>query len=69
VLWPAPGEADALVAELARFGFTLAESRGLAARGEPQPVAIASLRGALRKALDPQGVMAFGERWESGGAG
>ena len=36
-------------------------------RREPQPVAIASLRRALRGALDPRGVMAFGERWESGG--
>ena len=68
ILWPEPEEADALVVELARRGFTLTESRGLPVRREPQPVAIASLRGALRKALDPQGVMAFGERWESGGA-
>lgn len=66
MLWPGPGEAAALVAELAPLGFVLAEARGVVLEREEAPVAIASLRASLRRALDPAGVLALGERWEAG---
>jgi glycolate oxidase FAD binding subunit len=69
LLWPAPDEAGALVAELASHGFTLTEARAVpASRGTP-PAAIAALRGSLRSALDPAHVLAFGERWQAGFSG
>jgi glycolate oxidase FAD binding subunit len=66
LLWPAPEEAAGLVAELAQHGFVLVESRGVAVARERPAAAIAALRAALRKGLDPAGVLAFGERWASG---
>jgi hypothetical protein len=66
MLWPEPGEGAALVAELASLGFVLAEARGVVLEREAPPVAIATLRGSLRRALDPAGVLALGERWEAG---
>lgn len=67
LLWPEPGEAAALVTELAARGFTLTEARGVTLERDAPPVAIAALRAALRRALDPAGVMALGARWETGG--
>ncbi len=66
VLWPEPGEAAALVVELAALGFALTEARGVVIEREAPPVAIATLRAALRRALDPAGTMALGGRWEAG---
>jgi glycolate oxidase FAD binding subunit len=66
LLWPGAEDPAALVAELARRGFRLTESRALALPHATPAPAIASLRQALRHALDPAGTMAFGERWERG---
>ncbi|MCC6348866.1 MAG: FAD-binding oxidoreductase [Candidatus Eisenbacteria bacterium] len=66
LLWPGPAEAEALVAELAGRGFTLAEARGVALERPAPAVAIAALRASLRRSLDPAGVMALGGRWERG---
>ena len=67
LLWPEPGEAAALVAELAPLGFALTEARGVALERTAPPAAIAALRAALRRALDPGGTLALGPRWEAGG--
>lgn len=66
LLWPAAGEAESLVTELAALGFTLAGARAAGTGPAGPPVAVAALRKALRRALDPGGVMAFGDRWERG---
>lgn len=66
LLWPEPAEAAALVAELVRRGFALTEARGVTIERDASPVAVASLRAALRRALDPSGTLALGARWERG---
>lgn len=67
-LWPEPGDAASLVGELTTRGFRLVEARALTLPRERPPAPLAALRGALRKALDPAGTMAYGERWERGSA-
>ncbi|MFM7231554.1 MAG: FAD-binding oxidoreductase [bacterium] len=57
-VWPEPGEAAALVTELAGHGFTLLESRGVTVPEPAVAPAIAELRTRLRAALDPSGVFA-----------
>jgi len=66
LLWPEPEEAPALVGELARRGFRLTEASSMSLAPEKPAAAIASLRAALRRALDPGSVLAFGEQWERG---
>lgn len=66
MLWPGPGEAGALVAELAARGFTLADARGVALERDAPAVTVASLRAALRRAFDPTGTLALGAGWEAG---
>ena len=65
-VWPAPEEAGALVRELAALGFALIDARGIEVEAPAPPRSIAALRGRVRAALDPHGVLAYGERWARG---
>jgi len=64
LLWPAPDEAAALVAELAGLGFVPVEARGLDLPPAKPPATVSALRSALRQALDPAATMALGDWWE-----
>jgi hypothetical protein len=66
LLWPEPGEAVALVAELASHGFTLLEARSLPVEPPLPPASVLGLRARLSAALDPTGAMAYGARWRGG---
>jgi glycolate oxidase FAD binding subunit len=57
-VFPTNGEAEALIHEAARHGFTLIDARGVAVPAAAEPPAIALLRKRLRAALDPHGVFA-----------
>jgi hypothetical protein len=59
-VWPAADEAAALVKELAGRGFGLLDARGSSAPEARQQAAEASVRRALRSALDPVGAFALG---------
>lgn len=66
-LFPAEGGAPPLVALGAEHGFALIGARGIeAARALPPEHATLALRRRIRAALDPAGVMAWGDRWASG---
>src|SRR6516225_6041077 len=61
-LWPAAEETAGLVKELAGRGFAQLEARGVDATSGGSD-AVAALRTALRRQLDPRSSLALGERW------
>ena len=67
-LWPAADEAAGIVKELAGRGFALLDSRGVEASLPGQPAAVAGLRTALRRQLDPRSSLALGESWSRSAA-
>jgi glycolate oxidase FAD binding subunit len=60
-VWPAEDRAAELVRALGKRGFILIESRGLRADASSTPPAVVALRGSIRRALDPLGVLALGD--------
>ncbi len=70
-LFPAAGQAQALVDSLAAAGFTLIAAEGAGDLAAPLPAqeAVLALRRRIREALDPARTLALGGRWETGGTG
>jgi len=68
-LWPGADEAPALARELDGLGFALLETRGVPAIDGRSPLSVATLRAAVRKALDPLQTLALGASWAAPAAG
>lgn len=64
--WPSAESAAEVSAACAHRGFRRTEARALALPREAQAPALRALRAELRRALDPAGTFAFGDRWERG---
>jgi len=60
-VWPAEDRAAELVRALGNRGFILIESRGLRADASATSPAVVALRGSIRRAMDPLGVLALGD--------
>jgi FAD/FMN-containing dehydrogenase len=59
-LWPAEAEAANLVQALGKQGFMLVEGRGFRAGSSATQPVLDALRGSVRRAMDPAGVLALG---------